>query len=318
MASTRAEALKLAELCVKEIERDGLTIDEAIDRYGEYLRDDRENKPRSCKDTVARLRLFFPSHRTLLRELTTARCATIYQNLVKCPSSRTGKPLSSDTHRNYLAEAKTFLGWCVTKKHLRANPLAEVRGVGRRRHGKMQLTADEARRWLDAAIQLFPTEPGALAASLLLLCGLRCSEVTERAVRDLDEGGTVLRIPRGKTRAAVRAVAIPEFIRPYLITLGRGRRSTDLLFGQHWRDWPRHWVKRICVAAGLPEVCGHSMRGLHATLSVSAGMSPHVVAASLGHESATTTLQSYALPGTAEAAATRAAQAKLEPPRTIH
>ncbi len=284
MASTRAEALKIAELCVKEIDRDALTVDEAIERYGEYLRDDRGNKPRSCKDTVARLRLFFPRQRTLLRELTPARCTSMYQNLVKAPSSRTRKPLSPDTHRNYLAEAKTFLAWCVQRKHLRANPLKEVQGVGRRSHGKAQLTADEARRWLDTASQLFATEPGALAAALLLLCGLRCSEVTERTIRDLDEGGTVLRIPRGKTRAAIRAVAIPDFIRPYLIALGHGRPRTELLFGQHWRDWPRHWVKRICVAAGLPEVCAHSMRGLHATLSVSAGMSPHVVAASLGHE----------------------------------
>jgi integrase len=35
------------------------------------------------------------------------------------------------------------------------------------------------------------------------------------------------------------------------------------------------------------------MRGLHSTLAVENGVSAHVVAASLGHESSTTTMQSY-------------------------
>ena len=318
VASTPEQALRLAELCVAELERDSLTVGEGVEKYEIYLREDRGNRAQSCKATAARLRLFFPRFDTPVCELTPTRCAALYTVLVKSPSPKTGKPLAPDTHRNYLAEAKTFLDWCVQRKLLRANPLREVRGVGRRRHGKEQLTADEARRWLACAQALFAEEPGAVAAALLLLCGLRCSEVTDRLVRDVDEGGRVLRITSGKTRAAARAVAIPELIRPHLVALGAGKGSRDNLFGVHWRDWPRHWVRRICEAAGVPVVCAHSMRGLHATLSVSAGMSPHVVAASLGHESATTTLQSYALPGTAEAAASRLAQAKLDSSKTFH
>jgi integrase len=318
MASTPQEARRLAELCAQEIEREALTVDEAIDLYTAHLRDDKCNKEQSCKATAARLRLFFQRQRWLVRELTPSRCANLYSALVKTPSKSTGQPLRPDTHRNYLAEAKTFLGWCVARKMLRQNPLAEVRGVGRRSHGKEQLTTDEARKWLATALQLCSEEDGAIAAALLLLCGLRCSEVTERVVRDVGEGGRVLRITRGKTRAAARPVAIPEVIRPYVLALCKGQAPTAKLFGQHWRDWPRHWVKRICAAAGVPDVCAHSMRGLHATLSVAAGMSPHLVAASLGHESPETTLQSYAAPGSAEAAASRIAQDKLQTPPTRH
>jgi hypothetical protein len=38
------------------------------------------------------------------------------------------------------------------------------------------------------------------------------------------------------------------------------------------------------------------MRGLHSTLAVGNGVSAHVVAASLGHESSATTIQSYVKP----------------------
>lgn len=69
------------------------------------------------------------------------------------------------------------------------------------------------------------------------------------------------------------------------------------LFGYHDRNWPRKWVKKICRAAKVPQVTAHGMRGLHGTLAVETGLSAHAVAAALGHESVTTTLQSYAKAG---------------------
>jgi integrase len=58
----------------------------------------------------------------------------------------------------------------------------------------------------------------------------------------------------------------------------------------------RKWVRRICVAAKVPEVTAHGMRGLHSTLALEHGASAHVVASSLGHESFSTTVESYAKP----------------------
>ena len=45
----------------------------------------------------------------------------------------------------------------------------------------------------------------------------------------------------------------------------------------------------------------HGMRGLHSTLAIKAGASPHLVAASLGHNKPSTTLRSYAAPGAKQA-----------------
>lgn len=145
---------------------------------------------------------------------------------------------------------------------------AKVCGVCRRQHGSEQRIIDEFSRWVVQAMKLISTEPGALAAVLLLVCGLRSSEVVNCAVRDLDGCGEILRIPSGKTRAAPRLVAIPESIRPHLVELCAGRGPTERMFGPRWRGWPRHWVTRICKAAGVPALCAHSMRSLHAALAL--------------------------------------------------
>jgi hypothetical protein len=69
--------------------------------------------------------------------------------------TRRGKAFSVDSHRNILAEAKTFLRWCLAKKKwLVRDPLEQVEGVGKRRHGKAQLRIGEARRWLVKAVEL--------------------------------------------------------------------------------------------------------------------------------------------------------------------
>jgi integrase len=82
-------------------------------------------------------------------------------------------------------------------------------------------------------------------------------------------------------------------LRDHLQRLAANKQPDDLLFGLHWRDWVRKSVKRICAASGVSHVSAHSMRGLHATLAMDAGVTGAVVAASLGQTSAAVTIQSY-------------------------
>ena len=124
--------------------------------------------------------------------------------------------------------------------------------------------------------------------------GMRCSEVVNRVVRDLDDEGRLLWIPDSKTLAGRRKLQVPDFLQPYLVRLAKGREPRAALFGEHWRDWPRKWVQRICRAAGVPKVTAHAMRGLHSTLAVDSGITSHAVAAALGHGSFKTTAESYA------------------------
>lgn len=301
---TGERAVRVAERMIDELTaQQPVTVGTAIDRYQQHLID-KGNKPASYKITPLRLRRFFgPVLGAPLYTLTERRCQELYDKLREQKSERTEKPLAVDTHRAYLADARSFGRWAVKVKLFRQSPVAEIEGMGRRRRGKPQLRHDEAHVWLNHGEELAQQgETGAVAAMMTLLMGLRCSEIVGRVVRDLDQGGKVLWIPDSKTEAGKRKVKVPAMLQPHLLALCQAKLPLASLFGEHDRDWPRHWVKRLCKLARVPVVCAHSMRGLHATLAIEAGASPDVVARSLGHESASMTLSAYAAPGSAESA----------------
>lgn len=312
--ATREEA----EASLARLRREALaaecTVATSLTAYEKHLKT-KGNKAASVTTTIHRLEAFFGVEDLPLIYLTPARCRVLYD--------ATSTKHAVDTHRNMLAEAKTFLAWCCAQKWLRANPLEAVTGIGRRRHGKEQLRVDEARVWLAKALELARAgDEGAVGALCTMLLGLRAGEVVSRVVRDVDDGGRRLWIPDSKTEAGRRTLEVPELLQPLLLELvakRKGQAPLDLgedhqalLFGPHWRDWPRENVQRICGLAKVPVVTAHGMRGLHATLALAAGQTGHLVAASLGHESVTTTLQSYAAPGAAAGAAAQRAWQVLE------
>lgn len=305
---TEEEAKKVIRAVRKEFAKASTkTMQEALDAYELYLRYEKQNKPGSVDDTIYRLGVFFPDGDLRLCDLSARTCEGYYEAL-RTRATRNRKPFSVDSHRTMLAAAKTFLRWCAARPRcwVSKNPAAEVEGVGRRRHGKPQLRIDEARRWTAKAIELADAgETGAVAALVALLMGMRASEIVSRVVRDLDDEGRLLWIPDSKTEAGRRTLQVPDVIRPYLKALAEGKRPEEALFGHHWRDWVRKSVRRICVASKVPAVTAHAMRGLHSTLALEHGASAHVVAASLGHESISTTLQSYAKPEAVEGAKQR-------------
>jgi integrase len=177
----------------------------------------------------------------------------------------------------------------------------------------VSIAIDEARRWIATAIALADAgDVGAVAAMLALLLRMRAGEIVSRVVRDLDDDGRLLWIPDSKTEAGKRTLRIPDLLRPYLQLLAADQRPDALLFGKHWRDWIRKSVGRVCELANVPVVCAHSMRGLHSTLAMDAGITGQVVAASLGHESVSTTVQSYAKPEAVASARQRRALAVLQ------
>jgi integrase len=209
------------------------TIDEARDGYMTHQRSDKQNKPGSVDDTEYRLGMFFvevDGEGRVGRELGGDVLSSITRELgeelyagLRRRKAKDGKPLAVDTHRNILAEARSFLKWCTGKKWIERNPLDGIEGVGRRRHGKEQLRIDEARRWQAKAIQFANQgEPGAIAAMMALLMGMRCTEVVSRTVRDLDDEGRLLWIPDSKTRAGRRKLQVPELLQSYLMALAKG------------------------------------------------------------------------------------------------
>lgn len=304
---TRETAQRIRRLVERRLRQPSKrTIAEALEAYEMYMRQEKGNKLTSAAETARKCGQYLGRLEAQLTSITSGWCHKRYEQLTTAVSPRTRRPYAVDTHRSLASETKTFLGWCVRQKWLASNPMDQVVGRGRRRHGKFQLRFDEAKRWLAKALELSDAQPEPAAGALIaLLMGLRASEIVLRVVRDLDNDGRLLWIGDAKTPAGRRTVEVPEILRPLLRRLAEGKAPEDWLLGRHPRNWPRRWVRKICELAHVPVVCAQSMRGLHGTLSVQAGVTSHVVAASLGHASIKTTLQSYAAPGSQSVATQR-------------
>lgn len=269
------------------------TIDAMIELYEQHMQA-KGNKASSIKDTIGKLGWFLGDVNLRTNEITPAWAERRYEAFA------VGR--SADSHRNALAQAKTFFGWMVKRKTLAANPFAGVVGFGKRKKGKAQLRIDEARRWLAAALEMAEAgDDRATAAAMTLMMGLRVSEVLTRDVRDVDDDGTLLWIPEAKSEAGKRTTPIPEVMQPLIARLVRRRRGSARLFPGMGLEIVRRAVWRACDAAKVPRVCTHSMRGLASTIGAERGHLVSAIAAALGQDTLRTTRENYIRPGTLEA-----------------
>jgi integrase len=302
---TETEAEKVKD----EIEKLWSRLDEsnvinAIDAYHRYKLEN-GNEPKSTSELIRRLKLFFPEtvHKKSVAKLTETECSEFYVTF------RFGHSVAY--HRAALSNAKSFLRWCVENGWMKESPIEKVKGIGKKKKGKLQLTADEAKRFAEAAIKRVEKgDEGALAGWMLLFMALRKSELTKRRVRDIDQNGTVLRIEDAKTESGNRSVLIPECIQPYLAELIKGRKANDLIFPQrdkeepHGGNWLWYATKRVCEDAGVKRVAPHGLRGTSASLAERAQVASEAVAAFLGHSRVSVTKEHY----TKREASDRAAQ----------
>lgn len=323
---TEARALRYMEMLRADLSSEQHTIKSALEAYKKHLAE-KGNKQGSTDVTEWAIGQFFPEP-LLLATLSAKRCTKLYDELRTRPSERTKKPLAADTHRNVLAQVKSFLAWCVKRGWLRENPAEDIQGIGKRRPRGKSLGKDgntlrvkEARAWYVKALELANAgDQGATAALAALLLGLRANEIVSRRVSDLDEDeapGDLLWIPCSKTPAGRRTLEVPEVLRPLLIARADGKGPTRHLFEcerkheraehkPHTRDWVIDQVRRICGKAGVPKITAHAMRGLLATITAERGLAGHLIAATLGHEDYDrTTAIAYAAPGSAAVGALR-------------
>ena len=308
---TEAEAkAEIRRLRIEAQKQAGVTSEGAIAAYMESLRAN-GLKERSIETTGYRLRkLFAPLLSVPLCTLTAAQARDLFSTI-------TG---SVDSRRNILAEAKTFcrkakeMGW--TDSQL----LVDVHGEGRRHFGKPKLTLDESLKFQDACLKLADSpdpkkRTAGVGSAMALIFGMRASEITGLQVRDLDAGGTIIRITRAKSQAGIRSLQVPEWFRPHLQRLAEGKKPTEPLVGRE-RTWLHRNVRAICRKAGITEVPPHGLRGTHADLALSAAATPLAVSKALGHESLTTTYRHYANEGITRTAEHERTLASLAPALT--
>ena len=296
--SFASEREALDYLAIWREETDGRTLAGAVDAYLAHLRS-RGLRAATVTTTKHRLHglLRVVEQDRPLGALTPAVAAALWRH-------RCGEVVT-DTQAGELAAAHGFAAWCREQGWLRADPFDGLAPSGKRRAGKPQLRIDEARRFLDRALDDENRRAG-LAAALALVMGMRASEITGRVVRDVDDGARVLWIERAKTRHGDRTLEVPEALRPRLAELVAGRGGGEPLFGDVDRHWLGYHVRRICRAAKVPVVPPHGLRGTQSSIAAPAVPVEHVAAA-LGHGGTGITRRHYIAKGAEQDGRQRAA-----------
>lgn len=286
---TEGLANEIADHVRAQLANECQTVGEAAAMYLAEL-EDRGTKESHRVSVAARLRLIFPDQdKQLLTELHPIVCKRLYDEA-------RSKGKSVDYHRNALLTARSMCTWLVDTHVLVSNPFAGIKGVGKRKRGKKQLTIDEARRFVDVC--LAEDSIHATAALCCLLLAMRSGEIVKLTPRDIDDGGRVLRVEDAKTEAGNRLIEVPEVLRA---------RLPALAAAEYTRHRVNHHVHRLCKVAKVADVGPHALRGTHASLATRAGASSQLVADSLGHASSDVTRQHYTERGATEQAAGRTA-----------
>lgn len=260
----------------------GRTVSDAIDAYVAQS----TAKPRSKQTIEHRLRGIMGEHDRLLRKLT----PMVARELFAARAEET----SGDTQFHEIASARAFAAWCIGRGWIKSDPFVDLKPTKPRKRGKLQYRIDEARKLLDTC--LGEDSKAATAVALALLCGMRASSVTDRTVRDLDDGARVLWIENDKTRAGDRRLEVPDVLRARLAGLAVGRPGGAKLFEGANRHWLRYHARRLAKAAGVTVLGPHSLRGTCASLAREV-MPTNQIASLLGHARVAITQRYYLAPG---------------------
>jgi integrase len=225
--------------------------------------------------------------------------------------------LSGGTVLNLHLVLTQCFGQAVKWGLLAANPVAGAQPPRPRRPELAIVDPSLAGRILEA-VQGTAME---LPAAVAIATGMRRGEILALRWSDLDADLTTAYVRRSlqnsgegmsfeepKTRRSRRAVALPDFIRPYL----ERQREAQSLRKERCASWTdlnlvmdrgdgtplnpdtlsAGWAKFL-RKAGLPHVRFHDLRHAHATLMLLQGVHPKVVSERLGHASVGITLDTY-------------------------
>jgi integrase len=259
-----------------------------------------------------------------LTDLTALQVQGLYSGLLA-----EGK-LSAGTVLNLHLVITQALGQAVRWGLLPVNPASGAQPPRPRRPEPQVVDEALLPRLLDAVRGTNVELPAVIAVST----GMRRGEILALRWSDLSKDLTVAHVRRAvqvagrdllflepKTRRSRRAVALPQFLRPYLEHQREDQASRRARLGQRWVDLDllvdkgdgsllhpdtcsSGW-RRILRNHGLPRIRFHDLRHAHATFMLLKGVHPKVVSERLGHASVGITLDIYShvLPSMQEQAA---------------
>jgi len=125
--------------------------------------------------------------------------------------------------------------------------------------------------------------------------GMRVGELAGLEWGDVDEVGLRFRVKRGKTAAARRWVAVPEWVMDEVAaTCPREDRTAQRrVFVGFSPDVAKNVMARACKGAGIAHRHPHDLRHRYASVQIGRGVPVTQVAAQLGHAKKSLTLDTY-------------------------
>ena len=124
---------------------------------------------------------------------------------------------------------------------------------------------------------------------------MRVGELAALAWGDVDEAGSRFRVKAGKTAAARRWVAVPEWVMAEVADVcAREDRTPDRpVFVGFTADVAKNVMARACKAAGIVHRHPHDLRHRYASVQIGRGVPATNVSAQLGHSKKSLTLDTY-------------------------
>lgn len=246
------------------------------------------------------------------------------------PKSAAARPLSANTVGHYYTCMTAMLSAAVRLGYLEHNPMDRVQRPKNKKKKKQQpgsqLSEDQAVALLSLTLQL-PPEQNALKLAILLAltCSLRLGEVGALRYMDFDKHagtitvsqalkytpGTGSFIAEPKSEAGARTVALPPILTQLLSDSWWADAESAtidenwagdwwIVHGPHGRqlhkDTPSKWFRAFADAHGFRGVTFHDLRHAHASILVAHNLDVAAIAARMGHDNATITLQTYTHP----------------------
>jgi integrase len=277
------------------------------------------NKLRNLRVTECVLHSFSPPS-TPLSEFTPRTAAQVFKAACQRKRGEAGTELADATKVIYFSRLQALFTFAVEQGWQRTNPCAKLpMPKVKLKKGKKQLRLDQSRLFKKVALEDIrrpsagarakgiPVCVTSLVLALAASSGCRIGELLDCQVQDLDNGGTLLWIDRGKTQNARRYLDVVDYLQPFLRLLVQGRSAESPLFLSHARNKygeaapsktsVGQKLRKLLARANLPQVCIHSLRGTFMSITAPRMGLSREFAAAVGHgDSGQTAEASYISP----------------------
>lgn len=302
---TRAEALTKRKEAQRRIE-EGQSAKASKQTLSAYLDEWLENvvKPSRSQSTYeyrhnASRHLKNALGKVALEALTPAHLRKLYRD-------KTAAGYKNNTVQAIHSTINVALGQAVKDRILRENVARLVSPPPREKGDPRHFSPEEARRFIECA----KDEPYGLFFIILLLTGLRKTELRDVTWEDVDLDKRQIRVRGTKTRGSLRSVPLM----PELVTLLRAHKPQQqrefLLLGWEWKPtvylftaqkqygrWgvvrPNETLHQLLKKHGFPPITVHQLRHSAASLLFEAGADPKEVQEILGHATLAMTMDLY-------------------------